>query len=173
MAETPHVPFRHSRVVAPMVGASDLAFRLLCRRHGADCAYTEMLDARRFVGEPEYASSLFWSQLGGAADRPLVAQFCGNEPDELVAAARLVETHVDAVDLNLGCPQARAKEGVYGAYLLDDHHWPRVFAIVDALAAALSVPVTCKVRLCDSLDQTLAFAAGLQRAGCMLVASRS
>ena len=62
---------------------------------------------------------------------------------------------------------------MYGAYLLDDHHWPRVFAIVDALAAALSVPVTCKVRLCDSLDQTLAFAAGLQRAGCMLVASRS
>ena len=65
------------------------------------------------------------------------------------------------------------RTGVYGAYLLDDHHWPRVFAIVDALAAALSVPVTCKVRLCDSLDQTLAFAAGLQRAGCMLVASRS
>lgn len=109
------VLFRHERVVAPMVGCSDLAFRLLCRKYGADLCYTEMLDANRLVTDPAYASSVFWSQLlppgSDQADRPLIAQLSGRDPDTLVAAARLIEARVDAVDLNLGCPQSRAKEG--------------------------------------------------------------
>lgn len=47
-------------------------------------------------------------------DRPLLAQFCANDPDTLLAAARLVEGYVDGVDLNLGCPQRIAKRGKYG-----------------------------------------------------------
>jgi len=108
------VTFSHRRVAAPMVGCSDLAFRLLCRKYGADLCYTEMLDASRFVSDPAYATALFWSQLlpagADARDRPLVVQFSGRDPDTLVAAARLVQAHVDAVDFNLGCPQQRAKD---------------------------------------------------------------
>eukprot|EP00967_Tisochrysis_lutea_P148022 scaffold282140_cov39-Tisochrysis_lutea.AAC.4 len=111
------ITFKHRRVVAPMVGCSDLAFRLLCRAHEADLCYTEMLDAGRLVSEPEYAAALFWSQLLPADadyyDRPLIAQLSGREPNTLVAAARLIEHRVDAVDLNLGCPQRKAKDGGY------------------------------------------------------------
>jgi hypothetical protein len=53
----------------------------------------------------------------------------------------------------------------YGAYLLDREHWPRAFACVSALASALSVPVTAKIRLLPTLEETLAFAAGLQVRG--------
>ena len=69
------VPFSHSRVVAPMVGASDLAFRLLCRRHGADLCYTEMLTSSRFVGEEAYRQALFFDQIlpGSTAVRALCA----------------------------------------------------------------------------------------------------
>lgn len=115
------LPFPHSRVVAPMVGASDLAFRLLCRRHGADLCYTEMLSSPRFVEEEAYRRSLFFDQIlvGSSLDRPLIAQFSGNDPGIIVAAAKMVEAHVDGVDVNLGCPQSKAaKEGV-GAFLLD------------------------------------------------------
>ena len=119
-----------------MVGQSDLAFRLLCRAHGAEMTYTEMFFADRFVADEEYRRSLFASQLS-AADRPLVVQFGGNDAATLVAAAKLAQAHCDAIDLNLGCPQKRAREGLYGAFLADPEHWPRVFEIVRALAAAV------------------------------------
>lgn len=55
-----------------------------------------------------------------AVRRPLFLQFCGNDADTVLKAARHVEDQVDAVDLNFGCPQRIAKRGRYGAFLMDD-----------------------------------------------------
>lgn len=104
---------------------SELAFRMLCRRHGADLCYTPMLHSRLFVESEEYRLKMFEKH---ALDRPLVVQvgyqrsqsrlyiiggltvliiakFCGNDPETVLKAAKHVEAHCDAVDLNLGCPQ--------------------------------------------------------------------
>ena len=53
-------------------------------------------------------------------DRPLIAQFCGNDEKILLKAAKMIENQVDGIDLNLGCPQNIAKRGNYGAFLLED-----------------------------------------------------
>ncbi|CAI5502976.1 unnamed protein product [Closterium sp. Naga37s-1] len=75
-----------------------------------------------------------------------------------------------ALDVNLGCPQLRAKQGHYGAYLLNDKDLPRVYAMVRAMASHLPIPIFCKIRLMPSLPQTIALCRGLQDAGCALIA---
>ena len=92
-----------------MVEQSELAYRLLCRRYNAQLCYTPMLHAERFSRDPSYRAAQFQTC---PADRPLVAQFCGHDAATLLAACRLVEGQVDAVDLNLGCPENIAKKYV-------------------------------------------------------------
>ncbi|KAK9856452.1 hypothetical protein WJX84_005405 [Apatococcus fuscideae] len=151
--------------VAPMVDQSELAFRLLCRRHGATAAYTPMLHSRLSVDTPKYLEEHFTTC---DIDRPLFAQFCANDPATLLRAAQLVQERCDAVDLNLGCPQRIARKGRYGAFLMDD--LPLIERLVSALSTSLAVPVTCKIRIFPELQRTLEYARMLQAAGCSILA---
>jgi tRNA-dihydrouridine synthase 1 len=152
-----------------MVGGSELAFRLLARRHGAQLCYTPMIGCGEFAA-PGAGVRLLERH---ADDCPLVAHFSGNDPQALLSAARQAErcSGVVAVDLNLGCPQRSARAGHFGAFLcVEPADRLLVLRIVSALAKQLTVPVFCKIRLLDELDETLAFAEQLQAAGCALLA---
>lgn len=151
--------------VAPMVDQSELPFRLLCRKYGATAAYTPMLHARLFMEGAPYRAEHFSTC---PEDRPLLAQFCANDPDVLLTAARIVAPHVDGIDLNLGCPQRIARRGRYGAYLMDD--LPLVERMVRKLALELSIPITVKIRRFDSIERTVQYAAMLERAGASMLA---
>ena len=101
-------------------------------------------------------------------DRPLIAQFCANDPAVLLEAAKEIEKHADAVDINFGCPQHIAKRGHYGAFLMDD--WKLVYDMVKILHDNLSVPVTCKIRVFETVEKTVEYAKMIESAGCQLLA---
>ncbi|XP_057957092.1 uncharacterized protein LOC131150379 [Malania oleifera] len=152
-------------IVAPMVDNSELPFRMLCRKYGAQAAYTPMLHSRIFSENDKYRSQEFTTC---DEDRPLFVQFCANDPDTLLEAARRVEPYCDYVDINLGCPQRIARRGNYGAFLMDN--LPLVKSLVQKLAANLHVPVSCKIRVFPDLQDTINYARMLEDAGCSLLA---
>ncbi|KAB5547840.1 hypothetical protein DKX38_011246 [Salix brachista] len=156
---------RPKLIVAPMVDNSELPFRMLCRKYGAEAAYTPMLHSRIFSENEKYRREEFTTCK---EDRPLFVQFCANDPDILLEAARRVEPYCDYVDINLGCPQRIAKRGYYGAFLMDNLQL--VKSLVEKLVINLNVPVSCKIRVFPKLEDTINYARMLEEAGCSLLA---
>jgi len=105
-------------------------------------------------------------------DRPLFAQLAANEPDIFLQAALELQAigGIDAIDLNLGCPQARAKRDNFGAFLLRDH-LPLVCKMVSYAVQSkeLRLPITVKIRRSSSVKETVAVTNALVRAGASLV----
>ncbi|KAI1097963.1 FMN-linked oxidoreductase [Jackrogersella minutella] len=100
-------------------------------------------------------------------DRPLTVQFCANDPEHLLGAAKQVAPYCDAVDLNLGCPQGIARKGHYGAFLQEDQDL--IYKLVNTLHENLSVPVTAKMRILETKEDTLAYAKNLLAAGASIL----
>jgi tRNA-dihydrouridine synthase 1 len=100
-------------------------------------------------------------------DRPLTVQFCSNDPDDFLRAAKHVAPFCDAVDLNLGCPQGIAKRGKYGAFLQED---PTLIArMIRKCHEELEVPVTAKMRILETKEKTLEYAKTILDAGASII----
>eukprot|EP00472_Partenskyella_glossopodia_P004445 CAMPEP_0197517182 /NCGR_PEP_ID=MMETSP1318-20131121/2153_1 /TAXON_ID=552666 /ORGANISM="Partenskyella glossopodia, Strain RCC365" /LENGTH=400 /DNA_ID=CAMNT_0043066531 /DNA_START=270 /DNA_END=1472 /DNA_ORIENTATION=+ len=151
-------------VVAPMVNQSELPFRMLCRRYGADLCYTPMIHAGLCCRKKGHIWDVFHTAEG---DDPLIAQFCANNTEQFIQSARMIEDQVQGVDLNLGCPQGIARRGHYGAFLLEE--FSLLKEMVTTAHLHLNVPVTCKIRKLPKPEDTMALAHLLQNAGCQIL----
>ncbi|OBA21892.1 Dus-domain-containing protein [Metschnikowia bicuspidata var. bicuspidata NRRL YB-4993] len=154
-------------IVAPMVDQLELAWRILLRRYGAQLCYTPMFHAKLFATDENYRRKMWSPWDGGDKDRPLIVQFCANDPEYLLQAAQHIETQCDAVDLNLGCPQGIARKGNYGAFLMDD--WDLVYKLIRKLHENLKCPVTAKIRVYDDWEKTLEYARMVLSAGAQFI----
>lgn len=137
-------------VLAPMAGVSDLPFREMCFRYGADLTVSEMVASQALVrGHVKTLRMLGSDASTGDDPRPFgprAVQIAGSDPEVLaIVARRLEDQGVAIIDLNMGCPVKKIVKGFAGAALMRDE---RLAArIVTAVVGAVTVPVTVKMRL--------------------------
>ena len=130
-------------LLAPMEDVTDPAFRLMCKKFGADMVYTEFVSAhalRRSVSKTLLKLNI------SDEERPVAIQIYGKDTETMVEAARIVEqAKPDILDLNFGCPVKRVAGKGAGSGLLQNI--PKMLEITRAVVNAVRIPVTVKTRL--------------------------
>jgi tRNA-dihydrouridine synthase B len=128
--------------VAPMAGVTDRPFRALCKRLGAGYAVSEMVASNPRLRDTDKSRRRI-DHAGESA--PIAVQIAGADPRMMAEAARYnVGRGAQIVDINMGCPAKKVCNTAAGSALLADE--PLVAAILDAVVAAVDVPVTLKIR---------------------------
>lgn len=130
-------------LLAPMEDVTDVAFRLLCRRFGADMVYTEFVSSDALIRQVAGTKRKLTIDPD---ERPAAIQIYGRDVDSMVEAARICEAAgPNVLDLNFGCPVKRVAGKGAGSGML---RCPDVMVdIVRAIVRAVKIPVTVKTRL--------------------------
>ena len=155
-----NIQLKHGLLAAPMAGVSDRAYRQVCREAGAEMTVSEMVSAKAICYEMRTkkrdASFSRTAPLASVREDelPHAVQLFGSEAEYLAEAARLIEACAyvgctatvppSAIDINMGCPVPKVAGNGEGSALMKDP--PLVGRIVRAVADAVKIPVTVKIR---------------------------
>ncbi len=133
---------RNQLVLAPMAGVTDRPFRQLCKKLGAGLAVSEMVSCNSAL----WGSRQTLRRMDHEGeDEPRSIQIAGADPQLMAQAARFnVERGAQIIDINMGCPAKKVCNAMAGSALL--RHEDLVKKILDAVVAAVDVPVTLKIR---------------------------
>lgn len=129
-------------VLAPMAGITDLPFRRICKHFGVGLMVTEMIASRAVDMGRERTERM--AEIA-ADEHPVAIQIAGSDPVFVSEAARWAVGHgADFVDINMGCPVKKICKQIAGSAMLKDEKL--VTRIIEAVVAAVDVPVTLKIR---------------------------
>ncbi|KNC54894.1 uncharacterized protein AMSG_10549 [Thecamonas trahens ATCC 50062] len=148
--------------------------RLLALEYGADMVYTPELIAHKLARcvrvENERLGCVDFMdddslvlRIAPAERHAVVLQIGAADKDLALRAARLCEADINAVDLNMGCPKPFSVKGGMGAALLKTPE--KAVEILTTLVSSLSIPVTCKIRLLEDDESTIALVKQLAATG--------
>ncbi len=130
-------------LLAPMEDVTDIAFRRMCKRFGANLVYTEFVSSDALIRS---VNKTMQKLEISEEERPVAIQIYGKETDAMTEAARIVEqAHPDILDINFGCPVKRVAGKGAGAGMLQNI--PKMLEISRAVVDAVKIPVTVKTRL--------------------------
>jgi tRNA-dihydrouridine synthase B len=129
-------------VLAPMSGVTDAPFRRLVAQFGAGLVVSEMTACSKLVEGRRDARLRAEGQGVGVH----VVQLAGCEAHWMAEGARIAESNgADIIDINMGCPARHVTGGDSGSALMRD--LDHALTLIEATVAAVSVPVTLKMRL--------------------------
>jgi len=129
--------------LAPMEDVTDIAFRLMCKKFGADMVYTEFVSSDALIRNVSKTQQ----KLTVAEDeRPVAIQIYGREVEPMVGAAKICEAaRPDILDINFGCPVKKVAGKGAGSGML--RNIPLMLEITREVVKAVNIPVTVKTRL--------------------------
>ena len=135
-------------LLAPMAGVSDLAYRVIARKMGAALTTAEMVSAKGLYYHNEKTKDMLKI---AEEEHPVSLQLFGSDPAIMALGAKVMEeAGADIVDINMGCPMQKVVKNGDGSALMKNV--PLAEEIISAVAAAVKIPVTVKMRLGWSRD---------------------
>lgn len=133
---------QNNLILAPMAGVTDRPFRQLCKRFGAGMAVSEMVSANPLLRNNK--RTLLKLDHCGESE-PITVQIFGADPAQMAESAKYnVDKGAQIIDINMGCPAKKVCNTAAGSALLRKENL--VGRILDAVVAAVDVPVTLKIR---------------------------
>ncbi len=153
--------------LSPMADMTDSAFCRIAKRFDAPIVFREMISAEGLVhgSERSLAMGAFHT-----TERPIVQQLFGADPASMAEATRMIDEAYDpdGFDINMGCPVYKITSNFNGAALMKDA--ARATAIITAMRAATTKPVSVKIRLgWSNPTECLEFIKVVEAAGAALV----
>ncbi len=146
-----NITLKHGIFLAPMAGVTDRPFRVLCKEFGAEFMTTEMISAKGVFYKDRKTARLAVTEKEYS---PCAVQLFGHDPEILAYAAKhLLDLDYPycrstvppaAIDVNMGCPVHKIYSSGDGSALMRSPDL--IEKIVSAIASAVSVPVTVKIR---------------------------
>ena len=159
----------HGAILAPMSGVTDMPFRRAVRRAGGGLVVTEMIASAAILREVR--TEMRKLRTDTVSEAPLSVQLAGWDPQIMAEAARIAaDLGATFIDINMGCPAKKVTGRLSGSALMRDE--PLAGAILEAVAAAVDVPVTLKMRLGwdDDSNNAAVIARLAENAGIQMIA---
>src|SRR3989344_3773739 len=132
--------FKNKLILAPMAEITQLPFRLLCKKFGADIVITEMISANALARKNKRTLELIKTTK---KEKPVGLQLFGANTQNILKSIRLVKDSFDFVDINFGCPALKIVKQGAGSYLLQR---PKKINEILSKAIKLDIPITIKIR---------------------------
>ncbi|MCK9617198.1 MAG: tRNA dihydrouridine synthase DusB [Lentimicrobiaceae bacterium] len=130
-------------MLAPMEDITDPAFRLICRKMGANMVFSEFISSEGLIRDAVKSTrKLLFSE----EERPVGIQIFGHDASSMQRAAEMAaEAQPDLIDINFGCPVKKVVSKGGGAGLLNN--LPEMVKITRTVVDSVSIPVSVKTRL--------------------------
>jgi len=139
-----NVKIENQVVLAPMAGICNSAYRRICKEMGCGLVYAEMVSDKAITyNNQKTLDMLYMTDF----ERPIAQQIFGSDKESFVKAAKFIYEFMqpDIIDINMGCPVPKvAIRTQAGSALLKNPS--KIKEIVEAVVAAVPVPVTVKIR---------------------------